>query len=95
MSQKLSLSGRARINVTEEGGEGGEESGTSTGGRAVENEEGEFDDTELRYEFCARVLITTQLAEAVSIFAATALVLALPPISFGPVGTPPISGGVL
>ena len=32
---------------------------------------------------------------AVSIFATTALVLAMPPISFGQVGTPPISDGVL
>mmetsp|Transcript_105971 Transcript_105971/g.306621 ORF Transcript_105971/g.306621 Transcript_105971/m.306621 type:complete len:303 (-) Transcript_105971:72-980(-) len=89
IGRKLSWSVSSTIDIAE---------GSSDGqaGQAVDTdaEEG-FDDTDLRREFCARVLIATQLAEAVSIFAATALVLASPPMSFGPTGTPPISDGVL
>ena len=57
------MSGRSRkINVTEEDAKDGE-SGAPAAGQAGEAKEEEFDDFELRYEFCARVLITTQLAE--------------------------------
>mmetsp|Transcript_105958 Transcript_105958/g.306571 ORF Transcript_105958/g.306571 Transcript_105958/m.306571 type:complete len:638 (-) Transcript_105958:72-1985(-) len=94
--QLLLQLGSSRINIAEGSGDG-EGPGASEAGQAVEAEAEEegFDDTDLRREFCARVLIATQLAEAVSIFAATALVLASPPMSFGPTGTPPISDGVL
>jgi len=94
IGRQLSRSGSSRIDVTEGNGDS-EGPGASKAGQAVDTEAEEFDDTDLHREFCARVLITTQLAEAVSIFVATALVVAMPPISFGQVGTPPISDGVL
>ena len=56
------LSGSARINIAEGSG-AGEEPGVAEAGEAVEAEEEEGDEVDLRCEFCARVLITTQLAE--------------------------------
>ena len=61
--QLSSRSRSSRIDVAE-GSSDGEGSGGSKAGQAVEieaEEEG-FDDIDLRREFCARVLITTQLA---------------------------------
>ena len=67
LGRKMSLTGSSRIKVTEEGASGnGEEPSGSAAEVAVEaneGEEGKFDDTNLRYEFCARVLIATQIAE--------------------------------
>ena len=88
-----SLSTASVISVTEEDGSGGRP-GASTAARGVEAEVN-FDEADLRHEFCARVLITTQLVEAVSIVVTTALLFAMPPISFGAAGTPPISSSVL
>ena len=64
IGRKISLSGSSRINIAEGSGDG-EGPGASEAGQAVEAEAEEegFDDTDLRREFCARVLITTQLAE--------------------------------
>ena len=63
IGRQLSRSGSSTINVAE-GSSGGEGPGGFEVGQAVEAAEEEgFDDTDLRHEFCARVLITTQLAE--------------------------------
>jgi len=61
--QLSSRLGSSRINIAEGSSDDSEGPGASEAGQAVEIGEGDFDDTDLRREFCARVLIATQLSE--------------------------------
>ena len=62
IGRKMSLSGSARINIAERHSDG-EGPGASEAGQAVEDDEEEGGDVDLRRDFCAHTLIMTQLAE--------------------------------